>query len=539
LDAQGTATLSDANLTIASATTAHKNRKATFLIPSSGKWYWELTTASTCSASVILGWGLQTTSAATDSQAGNANTWMAQNDANQDIFNQTTNVLSTGSAVSGGAIRQVAYDADTGKLWFGINNTWYSSTDLTSGNPSAGTNQCMTLSAGNYFPTITCYNLTANANFGQRPFSYTPPTGFNALNTFNLPTPTIVNGANYMNATLWTGTNSTGARTITGLAFQPDLVWGKSRSSAFNHQLYDSVRGIGKSLISNSSAAEDTTNISGYISAFNSDGFTATPGSSDNWYWNYLNGTFVGWVWKAGGTSSSNTNGSITSTVSVNATAGFSVVTYTGTGANATVGHGLGVAPSMVIVKARNLPNSIARPWAVWHTALSATEVIFLNDTAAKSTGATTYWNSTLPTSSVFSLGNEPVVNGATGTVGIYVAYCFSAVKGYSAFGSYTGNGSSDGPFVFLGFRPRWVMVKNTSAVNQWNLWDTSRDTYNVMNDILVPNSSGAETNSYPIDILSNGFKIRGGAGLAMNDSSNVYIYAAFAENPFKLALAR
>ena len=187
LDAQGTATLSDANLTLASSTTAHKNRKATFVIPSTGKWYWELTTASTCSASIILGWGLQTTAAATDSQAGNADTFMAHNDGNQDIYNQTTNVFSGGSAVSANAIRQVAYDADTGKLWFGINNVWYSSTDLTSGNPSAGTNQCMTLSAGSYFPTITCYNLTANVNFGQRPFTYTPPSGFKSLNTFNLP----------------------------------------------------------------------------------------------------------------------------------------------------------------------------------------------------------------------------------------------------------------------------------------------------------------------------------------------------------------
>jgi hypothetical protein len=187
LDAQGTATLTDGNLTIASAGATHRNRKATFMLPSTGKWYWELTTASTCSASVILGWGLQTTAAPTNSSAGETGSFMAQNDANQDIWNQGTNVISTGSAVAANAIRQVAYDADTGKLWFGINDVWYSSTDLTSGNPSAGTNQGITLSAGNYFPAITPYNMTANVNFGQRPFAYTPPTGFKSLNTYNLP----------------------------------------------------------------------------------------------------------------------------------------------------------------------------------------------------------------------------------------------------------------------------------------------------------------------------------------------------------------
>jgi hypothetical protein len=187
LDAQGTATLTDGNLTIASAGATHRNRKATFMLPSTGKWYWELTTTATCSVSVILGWGLQTTAAPTNSSAGETGSFMAQNDANQDIWNQGTNVISTGSAVAANAIRQVAYDAGTGKLWFGINNVWYSSADLTSGNPSAGTNECITLSAGDYFPAITPYNMTANVNFGQQPFSYTPPTGFKSLNTYNLP----------------------------------------------------------------------------------------------------------------------------------------------------------------------------------------------------------------------------------------------------------------------------------------------------------------------------------------------------------------
>ena len=536
LDAQGTATLSDANLTLASATTAHKNRKATFLLPSTGKWYWELTTASTCSATVILGWGLQTTSAASDSQAGNANTWMAQNDANQDIFNQTTSVLSTGSAVSGGSIRQVAYDADTGKLWFGINNTWYSSTDLTSGNPSAGTNQCMTLSAGDYFPAITCYNLTANANFGQRPFTYTPPTGFVALNTYNLPASTITNGAKYMDVSLWTGTSAT--QTITNGGFYPDFLWIKSRSAATDHTNFDSVRGTNKVINTDLTAAEYTPTANTGLSSFNSNGFTlyATDVSGAG-STNFSPRTYVGWQWNPGsGSSSSNANGSITSTVSAGATQGFSVVTYTGNGvSSATVGHGLGVTPSMLIIKTRT---GGVENWCVWHQSLGASNYFLrLNATDAVNTSLNN--RLTGQSSTTFTLGN-PSNTETNGSGYTYVAYCFSAVKGFSAFGSYTGNGSADGPFVYLGFRPRWVMIKRTdSSPYNWVIGDTSRNTYNVANAQLSANLSDAENTSYMlIDFVSNGFKLRTTDG-AYNASGGTYIYAVFAEVPFKVANAR
>ena len=534
LDAQGTATLSDANLTIASSTTAHKNRKSTFLLPSSGKWYWELTTSSTCSASIILGWGLQTTSAATDSQGGNANTWMAQNDANQDIFNQTTTVLSTGSAVTGGSIRQVAYDADTGKLWFGVNNTWYSSTDLTSGNPSSGTNQCMTLSAGDYFPTVTCYNLTANVNFGQRPFAYTPPTGFVALNTQNLPTPTISNGANYMNASLWTGDASTPRAVVSNLAFSPDLVWTKDRSVGYQHSLQDTVRGTGasKKLYSSLTEAENGANaVYGHINSFDSNGFTVATGSSGAQHVNASGVTYVGWSWKAGGASSSNTSGSITSTVSAGATQGFSVVTYTGNGsAGATCGHGLGVTPAMVIWKNRSGTDA----WITYHRALTTSEYLVLNTTAAKATysGLFTGISSTL-----LPLNNASAAINASANN--YVAYCFAEVAGYSKFGSYTGNGSADGVFVFLGFRPRWVMIKRTdTAGNSWLIYDSSRVAYNPDELVLYPNLSNLEDSGVPIDILSNGFKQRS-TWTNGNASGATYIFAAFAENPFKISLAR
>ena len=537
LDAQGTATLSDANLTLASSTTAHKNRKATFVIPSTGKWYWELTTASTCSASVILGWGLQTTAAATDSQAGNADTFMAQNDANQDIWNQTTNTLSTGSAVAANAIRQVAYDADTGKIWFGINNVWYSSTDLTSGNPSAGTNQCITLSAGSYFPTITCYNLTANANFGQRPFTYTPPSGFKSLCTTNLPTPTIgatvATAANKnFDATLYTGTGATQTITNSG-SMQPDFVWLKTRNqSGYGHELFDSVRGATKYLISNSTGAESTEATS--LTAFNSNGFSV--GS-----FGFINGSgdsIVGWQWRASNAAAvTNTNGSNTSSVSASTTAGFSIVTFTAPSSGQfTVGHGLGVTPDMVIVKNRTTGSTT---WFVYHSSLGVnnTDYLVLNTTAAEASFST-MWGSGGMTSSTCGF----TVGGSTYANDNHVAYCFTPIAGYSAFGSYTGNGSSDGPFIYTGFRPRFVMIKKTSDTGNWWMIDTARSTYNQMADVLLADSNGDEFASgtgWPgIDYLSNGFKLRGSA-TGINGSGATYIYMAFAETPFKNSLAR
>jgi hypothetical protein len=243
--------------------------------------------------------------------------------------------------------------------------------------------------------------------------------------------------------------------------------------------------------------------------------------------------TYVGWQWKGSGTTVSNTNGSITSTVCVNPTAGFSIAGYTGTGANATVGHGLGVAPKMVIVRTRNQANN----WNVYHADLtSAAYYLGLNLTNAQISDATAF-NSTAPTSTVFSVGTL----GASNANGInLVAYSFAPIAGYSAFGSYTGNSSADGTFVYLGFRPRWVMLKNyTSAGNNWYVWDSARGTYNPDQAILYPNTAGAEASPADFDLLSNGFKPRLGGGNGYNDAGVSYIYAAFAESPFKNSLAR
>jgi hypothetical protein len=314
---------------------------------------------------------------------------------------------------------------------------------------------------------------------------------------------------------------------VNTVSFQPDLVWIKSRGQVRSHRLQDVIRGVGVRLSSNLTDA-DTSDASS-LTAFNSNGFSL--GTNVNYNTNAEN--FVAWNWKAGGTAVSNTAGTITSSVSANTTAGFSVVTYTGNGSTGTVGHGLGVVPSMVIVKSRT---STIDNWQVYHAILGNTQRIVLNLADAASSPSPGMWNSTSPTISVFSVGNQTGVNAAT----TYVAYCWAPVAGYSAFGSYTGNGIVDGPFIYTGFRPRWVLAKRTDAAESWCLQDSSRSPYNSANrNMLFAESADAEyTVGDPTDILSNGFKPRT-AGTGMNASGGTYIYAAFAENPLKYANAR
>ena len=346
-----------------------------------------------------------------------------------------------------------------------------------------------------------------------------------------MPIPTIPAGNKYMDATTYTGNGSSQSITNSG-SMQPDFVWIKGRSTAYGHQLFDSIRGATTYLASNTTDAESTN--AQTLTSFNSNGFSL----GTNVGVNQSSATQIGWQWKAGGTAVSNTAGTITSQVSANTTSGFSVATYTGNGTGgATIGHGLGVAPSMIIIKQRSTA-SVNGNWAVYHQSLGNTGYLALNTTSAVSNDIG-YWNNTSPTSSVFSVGTFEVTNRSTAT---YVAYCWTPIAGYSKFGSYTGNGSTDGPFVYLGFRPRYIMIKTSSAVNDWVVLDTSRNTYNAANSTLYPNLSNAEESPASsvtgIDILSNGFKIRDAKGF-WNASGGTFIYAAFAENPFKYALAR
>jgi hypothetical protein len=340
----------------------------------------------------------------------------------------------------------------------------------------------------------------------------------------------IIQGNQYMDATTYSAV-STGQTVTNAGSFKPDLVWTKNRTTAGNHYLNNSVRGAANSLNSNTNAAE--ASLPNYVTSFNTNGFSL---GTDN----FTTGqNIVGWQWQAGqGTTTVNTSGNTTSNVSVNTTAGFSIVTYTvTTTASMTIGHGLGAVPQLIMEK-RYDAGSTAN-WDVYTASTGNTGRLILNSTAAFDTQAGV-WNNTTPTSTVFSQQG----NGGWHPVGATcVAYCWAPVAGFSQFGSYTGNGSTDGPFIYTGFRPKYLLIKSsTDATNgEWVILDTSRSTYNANGDVLKANTNQAES-SYTgyIDFLSNGFKLRNNvAGSWTNNNGQTYIYAAFAETPFKYANAR
>jgi hypothetical protein len=320
----------------------------------------------------------------------------------------------------------------------------------------------------------------------------------------------------YFNTLLYTG-NST-ARSLTGVGFQPDWVWIKSRSNTYHHELYDVARGVQKGLNSNRTNAEETR--SG-LTSFDSDGFSiGTAGRENN------NGdTKVAWNWKAGGSASSNSNGTITSSVSANTTAGFSIVSYTGAGGSSNVGHGLGVAPNFIIAKNRD---SGSLSWFVSNDAIGWTKRLKLDGTNTAATNVA--FGDTDPDSTKFYLQDNNLNTSGQD----HIAYCFAEKKGYSKFGSYTGNGNADGTFVYTGFSPAWVMIKNTEGTDNWNIYDNKRLGYNTNYSFLIANESNAEnttTSTANLDILSNGFKVRASTG-HLNTSGDKYIYMAFAESP-------
>lgn len=474
-----------------------------------GKWYWEILVSTSDYLGVIDNTYIKTDNA-WDSQ-------VLAYQKNGNKYNGTSTAY--GASFTNNDLISIALDMDGGTISFYKNGT------------SQGVAFSSNVSGRELRPFV--YSNAAGAhygNFGQRPFTYTPPTGFVALNTYNLPTSTIVKGNTVMDATLWTG-NGTSQTITNAAAFKPDFVWIKMRSAAYYNILTDSVRGYNKQWFSNDAIAEESR--TDRLTSFNSNGFSVGSYTDVN-----NNGsTFVGWQWQAGqGSSSSNTNGTITSTVSVNASAGFSVIGYTGNGTSgATIGHGLGVAPSLIIIKRRLTPPSVPNS-IVYHSSVGNTGALVLDTTLATQTSSA-FWNNTTPGSSVFTVGNDANTNNSGNT---FIAYAWTPIAGYSAFGSYTGNGSSDGPFVYTGFRPRWIMTKQSSAAGQsWNIFDTARNTYNLANTTLYANQSSAEdsvSNAY--DILSNGFKLRTSASQG-NTNGATYVYMAFAENPFKNALAR
>ena len=471
---------------------------------SSGKWYWEALNGTSGNNG---GYGIALSDIDLSGYPGQqANAWSYIYDGNK--YNNNSGA-SYGSSFTAGDIIGVAFDADNGTLTFYKNG-------VSQGTAFTG------LTSGPYLPLMGAAPSYSAANFGQRAWAYSAPSGYKALCTTNLTDPTITDPSDYMDVALYTGNGST--QSITGLGFSPDFVWLKQRSGATSHTLHDTIRGTQLEIYSNSSSQEYSQ--PNGITAFNSDGFTLGNQS----YYNGSGLTFVAWTWDAGSSTASNTDGSITSSVRANASAGFSIVTWTGTGSSATIGHGLNATPGLILCKDRGSNN-----WVTQHAPLGQ-QYLVLNMTLGANTDSNIW--SAASTSSTFSVGSGSNVNGSSRT---YVAYCWAPVAGYSAFGSYTGNGSTDGPFVYTGFRPRFLLIKRTDSTSDWWIWDTARTPYNVSNTVLYPNTTDSDTTIsgvFDIDILSNGFKLRMG-NYNPNASSGTLVWAAFAEHPFKFANAR
>ena len=401
-------------------------------------------------------------------------------------------------------------------------------------NSSQGTLNLASIRSGysTWVPLVTGGGSVENiiVNFGQTDFNYTPPTGFKAWSVANMNDPTIADPSKHFATQLYTG-NNTDDRAITGYNFSPDWVWIKAVNQGYSHNITDIVRGAGKYIQSNTADAEVTgPGAFGSTGSFTSDGFTLKNGSSGNLFVNDASTNYVAWAWEAGGTSgSSNSDGSVTSTVTVGSTQKFSIVKYTGTGSgNSTVGHGLGTTPSWILLKHLDRGQN----WRVFHTSEGVGETGFLNTSDAYAADPDRISAVSSTTFTAKSNMNESAD---------YIAYCFAEVEGYSKFGSYTGNGSTDGPFVNLGFKPTLLIVKRTDAGASWEMADSLRDPFNAVTSILQADTSGAEstfsgtTDLY--DFLSNGFKLRA-SHADFNGSGGTFIYMAFARSPFKTATA-
>lgn len=444
-------------------------------------------------------------------------------------------VTNMGSQPNSGDICGIALDLSAGKMYAHKANSYYNS-----GNPDNGTGAVIT-----GIPTDRDYLMHVSVdaggggnetfyrfNFGQQGFSYQPSTFTDLLNSASSDEPTAPNGSKYFDALLYTG-NGSNSHAISGLNFSPDWVWIKARNATGSHAIFDTVRGATKRL-GNSGGGVGTdaeSTVSDSLKSFDSNGFTFGNENGNN------NGeTYTAWCWNAGGSTATNTNGGITSQVRANTTAGFSIVSYTGTGSNSTVGHGLGVAPKLVTVKMRSASGNHWVTWIGGDSDFNGSNFVYW-DTSASKMSHNPIWNNTVPTSTVFSVGTDNQTNQSGIT---FIAYVFAEIEGFSKFGQYKGNGSSDGTFVHLGFRPRYVVVKRSDSGNHWVVYDSARSTTNVMDDYLRfdTNNSESSDSQVSIDFVANGFKFRSGYDI-VNAGSGTYVYMAFAENAFKYARAR
>jgi len=486
---------------------------------SSGKWYFEMSPTSVAGATEF---GIAKAGGSLSAAIGTLASGYCY--LSNGLKGNNSSYGSYGATYTTGDVIGIALDLDAGTLIFYKNG-------VSQGTAFSGL-------SGEFFPAVSDSSNSASssavANFGQRAFHTAAPTGFKSLNTANLPTPTIADGSQYFDTKLYTGNGSGSGQSISSFSFSPDLVWLKARSGPYYHILYDIVRGVTKALFSQTNDGEAT--YSDRLTSFDSSGFTLGNNAVAT---NDSGKTYVSWAWDAGTSTVSNTDGSITSQVRANPSAGFSIAKYTGVDNSSpkSIGHGLNQAPMFVIIKNR----TDAENWAVYHASLGSTKYIKLDSNGAAGTSSA-YWNNTHPSSTVITVNNSNLVQ-RTGRE--YVAYCFAPVEGYSAFGSFTGNGSADGPFVYTGFRPAFMIAKRSSSSGDWIIHDTTRTIANGTgdNNTLVANEANAEdgyynANQVSVDYCSNGFKIRHSGG-PLNDSNSTYIYAAFAEHPFKSARAR
>ena len=494
------------------------------------KWYWEIETGSDVD---IFNCGIT----ASEERAGDFIGAQAELAANAQDFtvtlagghvrgrnNGTFNVIGLESVNPINSVIMVAVDLENNKFWIGKDGTWSES-----GDPAAGTNfqyssaDGMDSSLYNYVPAACAYaNTGVKVNFGQRAFTYTPPTGFNAICSANLDDPSHLEPNVGMDVIAYTG-NSTDDRDIAGLNFQPDLVWIKSRDAINWHNVYDSVRGATKSLYPARGNAEEASNVWGYVNQFNSDGFRLHSGTSGHDFVNYSGHDYVAWCLKKG------------------AEFGFDIVSYEGNGANREVAHNLGGVPEMIWVK----DLTAANPWCVYHHCMpnkTAPEQYsqYVDNIGFAWFAASSYWNNIAPTDSVFSLGTWGYVNTNTND---YIAYLWRSIPGFSKVGFFDGTDlavANGGAYAWCGFRPRWIMLRSNYANDDWMVYDTERDTYNNPSGsrILFPSDDAVENGpatTAHLDILSNGFKIR--------KTSNAWLYTdiaflAFAEQPGKYANA-
>jgi len=553
---QQTQTFAEGNTQFSSTQTSTNPAVTGTLGATSGKWYWEIRIVAQGNTSNSVGVCRTSAGLEADTEA----LWAATGDV---VFmylaggskrtNGTTS--SYGNSWTTGDILQVAMDIDNGAVYFGKNNTWQNSGNPTSGASKTGAAFTNLADKGHLQPYSLVYNngdqvvnfgpngtfngaITAGGNSddtGYGNFKYDVPAGFLAMCTGNLSTADAVDPAqtndNYpqklFNPVLYTGDGGS-STAITGVGFQPDWVWIKRRNAAENHNLYDSTRGVNKRIKSNSSGTETTEG----LPAFGSDGFTVDASGSIN---NVSSQTYVSWNWRANaGTTSTNTQGSEDSTVQVDPSGGFSIVTYTGTESAATIGHGLSSAPQCILVKCRDFD----RNWAgLFVNGVGNTKSLILNSNGAPDTSSG-YWNNTDPTSTVFSIGGGTETNKSGK---LFVAYCFANVEGYCKVGKYSANTeSSDNAFVYTGFRPALLLVKATGS-GHWQLIDNKRNGFNPQPESLdADRSNASRTNAAQFaDLLSNGFKVRTDNQVLGEAAQNPYVYLAFAENPFKYATAR